>query len=75
MWARYEDLQLFFKDERGPEAKSLGNTALGQLITEYIIGMATVSKTGLKHVLLSIQEKGGYNKHGRWYLKSSLRKK
>jgi len=49
----------------GHKQKSFRNTALRQLITETIIGMATISKTGLKHMLLSIQEKGGYNKHGR----------
>jgi hypothetical protein len=55
---------VYFSRTKGVhKQKCLGNTALGQLITEYIIGMATVSKTGLKHMLFSIQEKGGYNKH------------
>ena len=72
----YEDLWLIFQIRKGSTSKkSLGNTAIGQLITEYITGMATVPKTGLKHMLLSIQEKGRYNKHGRCYLKFSLQKK
>jgi hypothetical protein len=49
----YENLWLLFKDERGTQ-KCLEPTALGQLIAEYIIDMATVSKTGLKRMLLSI---------------------
>jgi hypothetical protein len=52
----YEDLQLFFKDKRGTQ-KCLGPTPLGQLIAEYIIGMPTVSKTGLKHMLLALRSK------------------
>jgi hypothetical protein len=65
----------FSKTKGVHKQKSLGNTALGQIITEYIIGMATVSKTDLKHTLLSIKEKGGHNKYGRCYLKFSFQKK
>jgi hypothetical protein len=66
----YEDLWLFFKDERGTQVKMFGTHCwIHNWHGDYIKNWP---KT---YVALNLKNKGKYNKHGRCYLKFSLWKK